>query len=135
MFAARDQENLVHGHQTAAASKSLNQSTRQHAPKTPGKQIPKTPFKIPINDENAIGARKTKLKGNAGGNENIFTGGKGLGAGDKTSFVTPLGVSTRSRLPRSETTDCVKDHAIEHHWEPKPPMQRPKLFRFLRHLP
>ncbi|KAF3760274.1 hypothetical protein M406DRAFT_65435 [Cryphonectria parasitica EP155] len=43
MFAARDQENLV----------SHNQGTlRGLQPKTPGARYPKTPLKIPLNDEN-----------------------------------------------------------------------------------
>lgn len=83
MLALRDQENLVNTHQTAAAAKPLNQGTRQLPPKTPGK----TPFKVPLNDENnprAFG--KQNLKGN----------GNRLGDGKpgKDAFVTPLG--TRS---------------------------------------
>ncbi len=79
MLAARDQENLVHGHQAAAASKTLNQGARQLAPKTPGNKVPKTPFKLPLNDENGIGgfgAGKTGLKTNGAG---------------KNAFVTPMG--------------------------------------------
>ena len=75
MLAARDQENLVHGHQAAAASKPLN---RQLPPKTPGKQVPKTPFKIPLNDENA--------QGPLGGKGTLKTKGDG-----KNAFVTPMG--------------------------------------------
>ncbi|WEW60027.1 hypothetical protein PRK78_005510 [Emydomyces testavorans] len=52
MLAARDQENLVHSHQTAAAAKPLNQGIRSLQPKTPGNKVPKTPFRIPLNDEN-----------------------------------------------------------------------------------
>ena len=48
MLAARDQENLVHGHHQAAASKPLNQIT-----KTPGNKYQKTPLRIPLQDENA----------------------------------------------------------------------------------
>lgn len=44
MLALRDQENLVHSQQTAAAAKPLN--------RTPGTRVPKTPFKVPLNDEN-----------------------------------------------------------------------------------
>ena len=82
MLAARDQENLVHGHQQAAASKPLNQGTRQLPPKTPGQRVPKTPFKVPLNDENGqgpFGGIKTGLKANGKGNENL------------TAFKTPLG--------------------------------------------
>lgn len=92
MLAARDQENLVHGHQAAAASKPLNQGAKQLAPKTPGK-APKTPFKLPLNDENNIGgfgAGKGGLKTHGKGNENLLLGAKG-GLADKNAFVTPMG--------------------------------------------
>jgi hypothetical protein len=78
MLAARDQENLVHGHQAAAASKPLNQNVRTLQPKTPGNKYPKTPLKIPLNDENA---------------PTIFGGKSGKGKGatfDKNAFVTPV---------------------------------------------
>lgn len=92
MLAARDQENLVHAHQTTAAAKPLNQSTRQLQPKTPGKKVPKTPFRIPLNDENnplAFGGGKQTVRGPRPGNENFLRPGKdGL---QKQSFVTPLG--------------------------------------------
>ena len=94
MLAARDQENLVHGHQQAAASKPLNQSTRQFPPKTPGNKPPKTPFKVPLNDENGLGAfggGKTGAKVNARGDENFTMVGKKGGLGDKDAFKTPMG--------------------------------------------
>lgn len=95
MLAARDQENLVHGHQTAAAAKPLNQSSKQLQPKTPGNKVPKSPFKVPLNDENGpsrFGPGKTALKVNGRGNENFMTGGKKGGLGDKNAFITPLGM-------------------------------------------
>ena len=91
MLAARDQENLVHGHQAAAASKPLNQGTRQLAPKTPGRTL-KTPFKLPLNDENnagGFGLGKGAPKTNGKGNENMILGAKG-GLGDKNAFITPM---------------------------------------------
>ena len=90
MLAARDQENLVHGHQAAAASKPLNQGTRQLAPKTPGNLL-KTPFKVPLNDENAGGLPGGKMGGRAfeKGSENRMNGGKKAGLTDK--LVTPMG--------------------------------------------
>lgn len=93
MLAARDQENLVHGHQAAAASKPLNQA-RQLAPKTPGK-APKTPFKLPLNDENnvgGLGGGKVGLKTHGKGNENLLLGAKG-GLADKNAFITPMGTT------------------------------------------
>lgn len=91
MLAARDQENLVHGHQTVAASKPLNQGTRGLQPKTPGNKYPKTPLKIPLNDENApagFGGKSIKGKG-------LATGGKQNATFDKNAFVTPMGMQTR----------------------------------------
>jgi hypothetical protein len=96
MFAARDQENLAHGHLTAAAAKPLNQGVRQLAPKTPGNKTSKTPFKIPLNDENGpmgLGGAKG-LKTGGKGNENLLTAKKGLG--DQNAFVTPMGTDLSS---------------------------------------
>lgn len=83
----------MHGHQAAAAAKPLNQGMRQLAPKTPANKAPKTPFKIPLNDENAAGGLggKTGLRNNGKGNENLILGGKKGGLGDKNAFVTPMG--------------------------------------------
>lgn len=90
MLALRDQENLVHAHQTTAAAKPLNQGTRQLQPKTPGTRAPKTPFKVPLNDENdplAFGKKTIKLNGNR--NENAIKPAK-------DAFITPLG-----RMPQA----------------------------------
>ena len=89
MLALRDQENLVHGHQQVAASKPLNQGTKSLQPKTPGNKYPKTPLKIPLNDENAptgFGGKSAKGKGL----ENLMTGKKNATC-DKNAFVTPMG--------------------------------------------
>jgi hypothetical protein len=91
MLAARDQENLVHAQQAAGAAKPLNQGVRGLAPKTPGNKAPKTPFKIPLNDENAaggFGVKGTSLMTKGKGNENLRLGGD---KADKHAFVTPLG--------------------------------------------
>lgn len=98
MLAARDQENLVHGHQQAAASKPLNQGARQLAPKTPGNKLPKTPFKVPLNDENgpaAFGGAKIGAKANGKGSENFTAVGSKGGLCDKDAFRTPMGVCFR----------------------------------------
>ncbi|RDW74122.1 hypothetical protein BP5796_07564 [Coleophoma crateriformis] len=97
MLAARDQENLVHGHQQVATSKPLNQSVRTLQPKTPGNRYPKTPLKIPIHDENApVGL---------GGKSVLGAKGKGL---DKNAFVTPLGPQTRAPLGMKTTNAKTK---------------------------
>lgn len=89
MFAARaNQENAVYEQQTAAAAKPLNQGVKGLAPKTPGNKAAKTPFKIPLNDENGgLGGGKTGGKGKQQG---LFGDGKG-GKLDASAFVTPAG--------------------------------------------
>lgn len=111
MLAARDQENLVQWHQTAAASKPLNQGTKQLPPKTPGNKVPKTPFKIPLNDENGpprFGGGKTGLNVNGRGNENLTTMRKKGGLGDKNAFVTPSGPRNRAPLGLKTTNARTK---------------------------
>lgn len=95
MLAARDQENLVHNHQTVAASKPLNHGVRGLQPKTPGNRFPKTPLKVPLNDENAPGGfgGKSVLKTKGKGAENLILGGK-----DKNAFITPVGRSTENQF-------------------------------------
>ncbi|KAL3418214.1 hypothetical protein PVAG01_09929 [Phlyctema vagabunda] len=97
MLAARDQENLVHGHQQVASSKPLNQGVRTLQPKTPGNRYPKTPLKLPVHDENA--------PINFGGKSVLATKGKGL---DKNAFVTPMGPRTRAPLGMKTTNAKTK---------------------------
>ena len=97
MLAARDQENLVHAQQTAGAAKPLNQGVRQLPPKTPSAKAPKTPFKVPLNDENAIRAFKGVGKGN-----DIQTAGRKFGLVNSNAFITPIGtfIFSLSRIVR-----------------------------------
>lgn len=84
MLALRDQENLVHTHQTVAAAKPLNQDVKHLQPKTPGNRAPRTPFRVPLNDENnplAFGKKSIKANGNRNGDTKL----------GKDAFVTPLG--------------------------------------------
>ena len=93
MLAARDQENLVHGHQTAAAAKPLNQGVKQLPPKTPRNRTAKTPLKIPLKDENGpVEAGEGKNKGGRGNENGHWTNMvvKG-GFGDRNAFITPMG--------------------------------------------
>jgi hypothetical protein len=94
MLAARDQENLVHGHQQAAASKPLNQTIRGIPPKTPGNKYPKTPLKINLNNENepAGFGGKSVLVTKGKGHENLALGGKNGATFDKNAFITPIGM-------------------------------------------
>jgi hypothetical protein len=110
MLAARDQENLVHVHQTTAASKPLNQGLKTLQPKTPGNKVPKTPFKLPLNDKpgnTGVGGVKNGLRARAGGNENLVTGAK-QGAGEKSAFVTPLGIDLQFKPSRIKLTGCIR---------------------------
>lgn len=94
MLATRDQENLVHTHQTTAAGKPLNQGVRGLQPKTPGNRHPKTPFGKARNDENipiAFDGQKTGLKGIGKGNENVLQTSKKDGKLDQNAFITPAG--------------------------------------------
>lgn len=93
MLAARDQENLVHARQSTAASKPQNQEARQQQPKTPGNKVPKTPFRVPVNDENnplAFGTQKQTIRGTRPGNENPLKTGKD-GLREKQPLATPAG--------------------------------------------
>ena len=90
LAAHHDQEN-VYTHQ-AGASKPLQA-------KTPGARYPKTPLKIPLNDENANHGfnGKSVLRGK-GNNENLLTvgnGGNAAGKSGKLGMVTPAGESFR----------------------------------------
>ena len=101
-LAANDQENTVRHLHAGAAGKSLNAGLKGFNAKTPGNKAPKTPFKIPLNDENAVGkAGQTKGKGNE-----LFTTNKG-GKIDQNAFVTPAGKRRGGRL-RKTTTDVSR---------------------------
>ena len=83
MFATRNNnENAVYEQQTAQQAK--NAGVKGLAPKTPANKAPKTPFKLPLNDENAA---KTGGKG-------LFGDGKG-GKAEKSAFVTPAGTPSQ----------------------------------------
>lgn len=88
MFAARDQENLVSMNHSAAQHKQHqnqhNQTTaRGLQPRTPGARYPKTPLKVPLNDENA--ARGLGGKSVLANKPNV----------DKSQWVTPAGEQCR----------------------------------------
>jgi hypothetical protein len=76
LLAANDQENRIRSFPGGAAGKSLNNGAlKPFGAKTPGNKAPKTPFKVPLNDENAplrAGVGKT-------------------GKGKLNAFVTPAG--------------------------------------------
>lgn len=99
MLAARDQENLVHSHQTAASAKPLNQGVRSLQPKTPGNKAPKTPFKCPLNDENnplafgGLGKQSVAGPRFQGQKENVIRQAGKDGLEDNRPLATPLGTN------------------------------------------
>ncbi|KAI1876660.1 hypothetical protein JX265_004186 [Neoarthrinium moseri] len=103
MFVARDQENLVARHQTGAVLKQQQNSQL-------GSRYPKTPIKIPLNDENAghmKGGAKSILGNRTRGNENATTS-KGLKGVDKSNFVTPMEPRVRAALGDKTTNAKAK---------------------------
>lgn len=74
-LAARDQENLVNAHSTAAASKPLSQGLKGLQPKTPGNKSIQTPHRARFADENTDA---TVRRGKNGQKEDLVlkTGGK-----------------------------------------------------------
>ncbi|KAK4193024.1 hypothetical protein QBC35DRAFT_458745 [Podospora australis] len=107
LAAHHDQEN-VYLHQADASKHQLQA-------KTPGARYPKTPLKVPLNDENANhgfgGKSILKSKGN---NENNVTLGKGnvLGKPGKQALVTPA--PRTGRAPLGNKTTNAKARANEH---------------------
>lgn len=109
MLAARDQENLVHAHQSTAAGKPLNQGVRGLQPKTPGNNG-KTPFRPASNDENRnLTAKDAK---------------PGL---EKNAFVTPAGA--RTRAPLGAKTTNAKAQAFKTPGAKQPTLQPLKSTR------
>ncbi|KAJ4306610.1 hypothetical protein N0V88_001415 [Collariella sp. IMI 366227] len=98
LAAHHDQEN-VYTHQAGASKQQLQA-------KTPGARYPKTPLKVPLNDENTNhgfgGKSVLRAKGN---NENILTvgkGGNGIKSG-KEALVTPAPRTARAPLGNKTT--------------------------------
>jgi hypothetical protein len=90
MLSIRDQENLVSRHQTGAVLKQQQNNQL-------GSRYPKTPIKIPLNDENVghmKGGGKSVLANRTRGNENA-PASKGLKGLDKSNFVTPMRMPCR----------------------------------------
>jgi hypothetical protein len=72
-LAAHDQENAIRNISIGPGGKPLNAGAKGLGAKTPGNKAPKTPFKIPLNDENVFKqAGKSVLKTNGKGNDNAF---------------------------------------------------------------
>ncbi|KAI9652060.1 MAG: hypothetical protein M1829_001967 [Trizodia sp. TS-e1964] len=108
MLALRDQENLAYERQIAASTKPLNQGVRQFAPKTPGNKHPKTPFKIPLNDENSLDANAGMIGFKTALRLNDDLGLEAKNVVDKNAFITPLGSRTRAPLGLKTTNAKAK---------------------------
>ncbi|KAH6459085.1 hypothetical protein HBI57_100020 [Parastagonospora nodorum] len=93
-LAAHDQENAIRNISIGPGGKPLNAGAKGLGAKTPGNKAPKTPFKIPLNDENVI---KPTGKANGKGNEN--------------AFLTPAG--PRTRAPLGMKTTNAKSNAFK----------------------
>ncbi|KAL0944067.1 uncharacterized protein CTRU02_201954 [Colletotrichum truncatum] len=106
MLAIRD-ENAVN----AAQAARLAPGKSQLAPKTPGARYPKTPLKIPLNDENAVGAGKTVLapKSNANGPIQASAKKQNLITPSETRARAPLGNKTTNAKAKSNQNAGVKD--------------------------
>ncbi|KAF9881297.1 hypothetical protein CkaCkLH20_01447 [Colletotrichum karsti] len=106
MLAIRD-ENAVN----AAQAARLAPGKSQMAPKTPGARYPKTPLKIPLNDENAVGAGKTALanKSNAKGPVQGTVKKQNLVTPSETRARAPLGNKTTNAKAKSTQNTGVKD--------------------------
>jgi hypothetical protein len=85
-LAAHDQENAVRKIALGPGGKPLQAAAKGLGAKTPGNKAPKTPFKVPLNDENVI-----KQKNNGKGNENLLKTSLKGGKLDENAFVTPAG--------------------------------------------
>ena len=86
-LAAHDQENAVRSLPLGPAGKPLHAGARSFGAKTPGTKAPKTPFQVPLNDENVF-ARGAK----ADGKGSLLTTAKHAGGKlDASAFVTPAG--------------------------------------------
>ncbi|GKT85041.1 hypothetical protein Ct61P_02891 [Colletotrichum tofieldiae] len=73
------------------------------APKTPGARYPKTPLKVPLNDENAVGGAKTALAPKSSGNIQ--------GTAKKQNLVTPSEI--RARAPLGNKTTNAKARSTQ----------------------
>ncbi|KAH7072973.1 hypothetical protein BKA63DRAFT_54898 [Paraphoma chrysanthemicola] len=104
-LAAHDQENAVRNISIGPSGKPINAGAKAFGAKTPGNKAPKTPFKVPLNDENVFKTGKAEGKGK--GNL-LLTSKKG---GDENAFVTPAG--PRTRAPLGMKTTNAKSKAFQ----------------------
>ena len=78
--------------QLGPGGKPLGAGSKSFNAKTPGNKAPKTPFKVPLNDENDFTrGGKSILQTKGKGNENLLMTSKKGGKPDASAFVTPAG--------------------------------------------
>jgi hypothetical protein len=91
-LAAHDQENAVRSLQLGPGGKPLATGSKSFNAKTPGNKAPKTPFKVPLNDENDFTrGGKSVLQTKGKGSENLLMTSKKGGKLDANAFMTPAG--------------------------------------------
>ncbi|KAG9206100.1 hypothetical protein G6514_004821 [Epicoccum nigrum] len=100
-LAAQDQENAVRSLQVGPGGKPLKLFGE-----TPANKAPKTPFKLPLNDENNF-----TRGGKHDGKGSLFLTTQKGGKLDASAFVTPAG--PRSRAPLGAKTTNAKGRAFQ----------------------
>jgi hypothetical protein len=101
-LAAHDQENAVRSLQVGPGGKPLNAAAKSFGSKTPANKAPKTPFKLPLNDENNFTrGGKQDAKGSL-----FMTTQKG-GKLDASAFVTPAGMRCLLTTIAAQLTDST----------------------------
>jgi len=108
LLAANDQENRVRSFAGGAAGKALGNSLKPQsfAAKTPGNRVPKTPFKVPLNDENDLGKTgKGGLKTNGKGKQTTL---------DKNAFITPAGKGANWYSVHEDSFTDMTSQALVH---------------------
>lgn len=95
MLAAYHEQENIYAHHAGTAKQQLQA-------KTPGARFPKTPLKVPLNDENANngfpGKSALRTKGNNENTATVMKGGNGMGKAGKSNLVTPAGKISVHRL-------------------------------------
>lgn len=115
MLAAHDQENLVSIYQAASSNKQQG-TTRGLQPKTPGARYPKTPLKVPLNDENAVRGLggKSILANNARADKSQWV----TPAGERAFLFLPLHPRQHTKNPTHHTY-VASMSAYQNHTEPR----------------
>ena len=101
-LAAHDQETAVRSLQVGPGGKPLNAGPKSFGSKTPANKAPKTPFKLPLNDENNF-TRGGKQDGKGSLFMTTLKGGKL----DASAFVTPAGMRCFPTTIAAQLTDST----------------------------